>query len=784
MLKQIKKIIPYLLILIAIVGVFGNGKNVNAAEQCWTKDGYPLGDLVGDKSLCPPPNIWSATPPKTNFSVGGAPAPQQVAAPAQQKSSGNPFQDEIDRGCEPNWYGGGWTLGGCILKFVYYWWFQVPSLLLQAAALFFNALTALVLQSTMYTHKFIGEAWGVVRDLSNIFFILILIYIAVKMILNMGGSETKSMVASVVMMAILINFSLFFTRIVIDTSNVLALIFYNKLDTKYIDAKGNSVKREEVPTIKGGAKDVSGSLYEKFNATKLVDYTFIEKLKASKVNNIIDTNTSTLPLGATLGIMIIAGTIMLVAAYTFFSSGIFFLGRIIELWVLMIAAPFAFMSNAVPQLSHIPYGWGEWFKKLMSTAFMAPAFMFFLYLIFKLLETKGFFESFLDTSKEAGWMAYLLGILLPAMIILGMLLKAKALAKQGGGQFGEMAMSAAKMTGMLAGGIALGGGALIGRAGIGRLAGAAAQDAAGIERAKKMVEAEQWDHNIHRQGARPVIPDAPGWKGWLGTKINYAQKKSGAIDHERHEYDEVKKKAGLENAVESRMSGIEHEKLADTFMSNNRSQIEADIIKGQDKNGKDVKDAHGVKLEGRDAWELANMAGKRTAIATAANAVANGDATAAGALTKQGEAKLRKELRKEFDTKLKDWVKEVGTARFDHLKDGATQKVSLTERALSNSTSGTYDPRSLVSAFLDKRDGLGRFAAAGLTAAVALGIKAGFKGIAGINTGSPKGDFLKDMGEIIAESMKHAKIDFSMKDAGGGGGHGPDPHAPSGGGHH
>jgi len=115
------------------------------------------------------------------------------------------------------------------------------------------------------------------------------------------------------------------------------------------------------------------------------------------------------------------------------------------------------MSYPIPLLSGIEYiGWNAWSKKLLATSFMAPIFMFFMYLIFKLLETN-IFSLF---TKGKGAIVTILGILLPALIILALLHQATKLAKKGGGQFGEIAMAGAKIVGGLALGAATGGTAL------------------------------------------------------------------------------------------------------------------------------------------------------------------------------------------------------------------------------------------------------------------------------------------------------------------------------------
>ncbi len=367
--------------------------------------------------------------------------------PTSNSEDPNAFQNSINEGC-PSIIRG--TLTGCLLKFIYYFYFQLPTFILYVAAYVFNILMSLVIQDSMYQHDFINNAWSVVRDLSNVFFILILLYIGIKTVLGMGGHETKKVITSVVLMALLINFSMFFTRIVIDSSNMLALIFYRELDTKYETETGEKVERPFTSVTPGKEKDAAGALYSKFDATRLMRQEVVSQIGATTVNSIpVLGNLES--FGIKFGIIVVSGTIMIVAAYVFFVSGIFFLGRIIDLWILMITAPFAFMSYALPSLAHTEYGWSKWTEKLISVAFMAPAFMFFLYLIFLILGTKNFFSGFIDPSNTS-WIGILMGIFLPAAIILGLLLKAKDLAKKAGGQFGETVMSGAK----LAGGLALG----------------------------------------------------------------------------------------------------------------------------------------------------------------------------------------------------------------------------------------------------------------------------------------------------------------------------------------
>src|SRR3972149_11633388 len=57
---------------------------------------------------------------------------------------------------------------------------------------------------------------------------MVLLYAAIKTILG-TGSDTKNLIVKIIVVAILINFSLFFTKVVIDASNVLAIAFYDAI---------------------------------------------------------------------------------------------------------------------------------------------------------------------------------------------------------------------------------------------------------------------------------------------------------------------------------------------------------------------------------------------------------------------------------------------------------------------------------------------------------------------------------------------------------------------------
>ena len=66
------------------------------------------------------------------------------------------------------------------------------------------------------------KGWGAVRDVANIFFILMLLYVAIKTVLSLNVTDNKRLVGVIIIVALLINFSLFTTKVVIDASNIFS----------------------------------------------------------------------------------------------------------------------------------------------------------------------------------------------------------------------------------------------------------------------------------------------------------------------------------------------------------------------------------------------------------------------------------------------------------------------------------------------------------------------------------------------------------------------------------
>ncbi len=191
----------------------------------------------------------------------------------------------------------------------------------------------------------IDAAWTAFRDLANMFFIFILLYVAISTVLGLGSIDTKKTLVYVIIFALLINFSLFFTKVIVDTTNFVATGFYSaisqdneslsqafmnplKLTTTYTNKQGASALIEGV----GGGDDNYASIFM---------------------------------------IGIGGSTMIIVTAFVFLAATFMFVVRYIVLIFLMILSPLAFVSMVLPKTQSYA---NQWWQALINYSIFAPLF--------------------------------------------------------------------------------------------------------------------------------------------------------------------------------------------------------------------------------------------------------------------------------------------------------------------------------------------------------------------------------------------------------------------------
>ncbi|MBP9701652.1 MAG: hypothetical protein KBD47_01565 [Candidatus Pacebacteria bacterium] len=214
--------------------------------------------------------------------------------------------------------------------------------------------------------------WKLIRDISGMFFIFILVWASIKMIL--GGSNSKSVIVGVVLAGLLVNFSLFATKLIIDASNSLTLTVYSAITPEY-----NPTIEQSLGYGTGEQnKQASGSI-----STKIMQVVKLQSLYASTRDSAKKANFNVTSIVSTVGGIVL----MLVLALAFLAAGLMFLWRFVMLLVLMAFSPLPALALAFPQLQSKSK---EFMKKLLDQCLFAPIFLFFIYIALKVMTDPAF----------------------------------------------------------------------------------------------------------------------------------------------------------------------------------------------------------------------------------------------------------------------------------------------------------------------------------------------------------------------------------------------------------
>jgi hypothetical protein len=377
---------------------------------------------------------------KNNQTQGDSLTDESIEQQSQQQSQNeqarrdalNQNSDGIDFGC---FTFTSFSLKGCVAGF-FYIIFEVVAAVVSFVATILDFFIYYSLNSSSYDNDFIAIAWGSVRDIANIAFIIALLYASIQTILGLGAG--KKIIANIVIIALLINFSLFVSQVVVDTSNILAKIFYNNMDAKE--------KTGAVATGQAGQKSITEALVSTFNPQNVFNQ---EQYEGNEGNFIF----------VTIILIALVGYLL----YIFLIVSLLFVGRVAYLWLYMIFSPIAFASYVLP--FNIPsLGYKEWWENILKYSFMAPVFIFLLYVILLL---KPAFNTIANApTGSTGILDTLMKVVIPAALMFFLLARAKDIAIK---MSGELGAKLAQVGGMVAGlaGLAAGGAAGLAIGGVG-----------------------------------------------------------------------------------------------------------------------------------------------------------------------------------------------------------------------------------------------------------------------------------------------------------------------------
>lgn len=282
----------------------------------------------------------------------------------------------------------------CFAEAVYKIIYRPTAYALMGAGYIFDEILTLSIEGAMVAPPFIDSTWKVVRDFSNMIFIFILLYAGVETIL--GGKNWMKTIRLVIIIALLINFSLFFTKVVIDAGNILAVGVKSAISTTSV-SEGLAAAFQPQQFLSAATKgpDTSG--------------------------------------GDAIIVFLVAAVVSGFAAYIFFKAALLFMGRLIAFWGLMIISPFAFVSMAMPKGNIF----NDWLDMLVKQSFVAPVFLFFVYIIMKVISDGG--TGILNGLPKTGdWFKDLLGPVIVATLLIIALKQALDIATKMSDKMGKL----------------------------------------------------------------------------------------------------------------------------------------------------------------------------------------------------------------------------------------------------------------------------------------------------------------------------------------------------------
>ncbi|HEY9586337.1 MAG TPA: hypothetical protein VJJ27_01695 [Candidatus Paceibacterota bacterium] len=422
-------------------------------------------------------------------------------------------------------------------------------------------LTVVELKKNLDEVTAIGEAWKALRDLINLSFIFILLYASIRTIL--GLESPGKIIKNIVLAALFINFSMFFTRVMIDASNSVALFFYNRLATPVSETSGSVIAG-----LNARAAGLTNAYVVPLRIQTL--YSKAKPVTGGANPNPVDGAPDSWSI-FTIGVL---GSFMLgLVAFVFLAITIMFVIRYAALVMLLIFSPLGFVKKDLPLIGEYS---ARWWGFLKSQLLWPPFFMILTWVTLKIINSKGMIAATCAASgncdlrglAQAGGAppdSSAVGLAVNFLIIMTFIIMSLVLSQQTAQKGAEAFSGLYKKASKWAGNAMFGTGGVLGRRTLGALGMAAASSetlkgAASSSRLARMallgadkLQKSSFDARASRVGAfmkeeAGIDAGQAGGKGGIQKSVEEAQKKleerTKLFETDQLEKDQIKAEIG------------------------------------------------------------------------------------------------------------------------------------------------------------------------------------------------------------------------------------------------
>lgn len=376
---------------------------------------------------------------------------QQLASPTEPKPEGDATT------CNPSMFSAGsWITGACIMRI-----FAViadailrgTSYVLYFAGTFFDAAisyTVVNMKSNFDSFTSVGVIWSLIRDIVNICFIFVMIAISIGTILQLSTFNVKQLLAKVILAALIMNFSLFYTKVMIDASNIVTLAFYSKMtvnDSQNGRPADGGLSAAFLNTLR------IGSIYSRTAGSQALD-TLSNQTNAQLTangNTAVSYGLSSSKYWDIILVSLFGSVALIIVAIAFFSATIMLLFRFFMLIVLLATSVLPIASMILPQTSKLT---SRWWNYLSKELLALPVFMIVMYVSFITMKSKAFENlagvntgsgtiaaagfSSIGANSGVGLMNTILSFTFTVALIFGAVIAAQSLGGYGAGLTGVM----------------------------------------------------------------------------------------------------------------------------------------------------------------------------------------------------------------------------------------------------------------------------------------------------------------------------------------------------------
>ncbi|MEN9605007.1 MAG: hypothetical protein RJB39_692 [Candidatus Parcubacteria bacterium] len=201
----------------------------------------------------------------------------------------------------------------------------------------------------------VNPIWSFIRDLLNMTFIFILLWIAVNIILGRKGYSLRSNVVKVVIVAILINFSLFAAKALVDGSNLLTLQLYQA-------SKGNN--------IASSSPSISSHIMNTLGMPTI--YKFSDIGTTDTIQGCGDAN------GTIITVAIFGSIFMIILGIAFLLAAVLFFSRMANIVYLFIISPL-WVWGYIMDTSFFKRRRDDWWNKMVQVIKFPVVYMLFIF---------------------------------------------------------------------------------------------------------------------------------------------------------------------------------------------------------------------------------------------------------------------------------------------------------------------------------------------------------------------------------------------------------------------